>query len=200
MRIENLELVTSDRKLSLSYFISLRQQLTRLFQVASSIVCLAATAYLSYKIVAEGFQWIYLIISVVFGFTGFIQSAKVITFLKRPVNHLLLWKKDEDFLTLRNQHKQLDIALEQLKVIEYQLMSDTVTVDANPKNRFWITARLALKNGSKEHLFDMETTTLLTYDNLNQKTTLRKSAKQLTGLVGKELGIECRWKGEKRAS
>jgi hypothetical protein len=149
-------------------------------------------------IAKEGFNWVYLIISALFGFVGIIQMDKSYASLKTPSKNILIWNKNQNYLTLRNHEKKAEIKLSDLNVIEYQMQSNTITLDGRPKNRFWIVVTLVLRGGLRESLIQMDLVRIITFENPKYKTELKKSAKNLTSLIAKQLNIEARWKGEKK--
>jgi hypothetical protein len=196
--IENYIIDVSTGNFSLSYSRSIKNVLTLAFFVISTLVCLSVSIFLVYLIAKEGFNWVYLIISALFGFVGIIQMDKSYASLKTPSKNILIWNKNQNYLTLRNHEKKAEIKLSDLNVIEYQMQSNTITLDGRPKNRFWIVVTLVLRGGLRESLIQMDLVRIITFENPKYKTELKKSAKNLTSLIAKQLNIEARWKGEKK--
>lgn len=118
--------------------------------------------------------------------------------MKVPSGEILARNMSEDYLTLKNFEEELQIKLDQINVIEYQMQSDTLSYDGTYKNRFWIMASIRLRGGVKKHLFQMNSIALFSFDEEKHKERLKESAKQLTFLIAQHLETECRWKGEKK--
>lgn len=198
-RIENFTLDLSNDHVQLSYTRSFKDLITTLFYVITSLVCFAvSTTITMWEIEKDGFDLISVFIIILFFYVGILQFLKAYSFIKTPSGKILVRKKHQDYLTLRNHKKKCKIPVSQLKAIEFQMSTDILTLDGQPTEQYWIDAKLVLKGGIKEHLFLMNTRKIFTVQDQKHKKELKKSGKMLVRLLSKNLGIESRWQGHVR--
>lgn len=198
-RIENFTLDLSNGHVQLSYTRSFKDLITTLFYVITSLVCFAvSTTITMWEIEKDGFDLISVFIIILFFYVGIIQFLKAYSLIKTPSGKILVRKKHQDFLSLRNHEKKCKIPVSELKAIEFQMSKDILTLDGQPTERYRIDAKLVLKGGIKEHLFLMNTRKIFTFEDQKHKKELKKSGKMLVRLLSKNLGIESRWQGHVR--
>ncbi len=198
--IENFIIDQSAKGLNLSYSRSVKDSIFIAFSIIWILVCFTVSIYLLFRISTSEFSWIEFIICVIFSFAGVIQLDRIYSSLKKPSKNILIWNRGDEHLTLKNSTNRTQIAISKLRGIEYQMITSIIKPDGQPIETYYIEADFVLNNGSREEIFKMELSRLITFQDPKYKEELKYKAKELITIIGDSINVLIKWKGERRVN
>ncbi len=196
----NYTLENTDASLRLTYVRTAKDWMDALISGVMGIGSLAIVGAVIFYSLQDGFEWIYLIVILLFGFFSYMKLGEMtMRLIYDPVGEVLRYDKENGIVYWKSsQFKTRKSSHDDIVSIDYHLHTDWVDPGGEYntlKKRYWAEAELVVENESRYRILAMNPNKVIDIGAVKIERELRKNIKGIAEILSDELGVDCRWKG-----
>lgn len=160
------------------------------------VICLGVVCFSFYEMLSKDFDFMYIVMILLFGFVAFIKLSYTIARLFEPTKEMIRIDKQKNRVRLKTSIvNSIEMNLSELNVLNYRLCKDVVEMDNHHKDRFWVEVELVTISQERIQILHINPGDLIYKGSVDTKNELLRMSKKMTKRLADALGIESRYAG-----